>query len=62
MLINGKEYKVNINADRTYLGGVTKIYKDEGLILENNLYIPKTATWYYSKEKIVIEIKGENQI
>lgn len=62
VLINGKEYKLNINADRTYLGGVTKIYKDEGLILENKLYIPKTATWYYSKEKIVIEIKGENQI
>ena len=62
VLINGKEYKLNINADRTYLGGVTKIYKDEGLILENNLYISKLATWYYSKEKIVIEIKGENQI
>lgn len=60
VLINGKEYKLNINADRTYLGGVTKIYKDEGLILENNLYISKLATWYYSKEKIVIEIKGEN--
>lgn len=62
VIINGKEYKLNINADRTYLGGVTKIYKDEGLILENNLYISKLATWYYSKEKIVIEIKGENQI
>lgn len=60
VIINGKEYKLNINADRTYLGGVTKIYKDEGLILENNLYISKLATWYYSKEKIVIEIKGEN--
>ena len=60
VVINGKEYKLNINADRTYLGGVTKIYKDEGLILENNLYISKIATWYYSKEKIVIEIKGEN--
>ena len=60
VVINGKEYKLNINADRTYLGGVTKIYKDEGLILENNLYISKIATWYYSKEKIVIEIKVEN--
>lgn len=58
--INGKDYELNINAERTYLGGVTKLYKDEGLILENNLFKPKMAIWNYSKNKICVEIKGEN--
>lgn len=58
--VNDKNYILNINSDRTYLGGVTKLYKDEGLILENNLYKSKTAIWNYSKEKIIVEIKGEN--
>ncbi|MBQ4558176.1 MAG: restriction endonuclease [Clostridia bacterium] len=58
--INGKDYELNINAERTYLGGVTKLFKDEGLILENNLFKPKMAIWNYSKDKILVEIKGEN--
>lgn len=60
IIVNDKNYILNINSDRTYLGGVTKLYKDEGLILENNLYKSKTAIWNYSKEKIIVEIKGEN--
>lgn len=60
IIVNDKNYILNINSDRTYLGGVTKLYKDEGLILENNLYKSKTAIWNYSTEKIIIEIKGEN--
>ena len=58
--INNKDYELNINAERTYLGGVTKLYKEEGLILENNLYKPKMAIWNYSKNKICVEVKGEN--
>ena len=57
--INDKDYELNMNAERTYLGGVTKLYKEEGLILENNLYKPKMAMWNYSKDKICVEIKGE---
>ena len=57
--INDKDYELNMNAERTYLGGVTKLYKEEGLILENNLYKPKMAIWNYSKDKICVEIKGE---
>lgn len=60
IIVNDKNYILNINSDRTYLGGVTKLYKDEGLILENNLYKSKTAIWNYSKEKIIVEIKGED--
>ena len=61
ILINRKEYKLNINSDRSYLGGVTQLYKNEGLIKENNILIPKIATWYYSSpDNIVIEIKGVN--
>lgn len=59
LAINNKQYELNINAERTYLGGVTKIFKDEGLILENNVFVPKIATWHYSKEKTLVEIKGE---
>ena len=59
ILINRKEYKLNINSDRSYLGGVTQLYKNEGLIKENNVLIPKIATWYYSSpDNILIEIKG----
>ncbi len=57
--INNKEYTLNINADRTYLGGVTQLYKNEGLIINNNIYIPKIAVWNYSKDNIEIEIKSE---
>lgn len=59
--INERKYKLNINAERTYLGGVTQLYKNEGLIIDNNVFVPKKAIWHYSKEHIVIEIKGENE-
>lgn len=59
--VNGKNLTSNINADRTYLGtGIAQLYKNEGLIIENNVFIPKKAIWHYSKEKIDVEIKGEN--
>ena len=60
--VNGKKLTSNINADRTYLGtGIAQLYKNEGLIIENNVFIPKKAIWHYSKEKIDVEIKGENE-
>ena len=59
--VNSKQYKLNINAERTYLGGVTQLYKNEGLIIENNVFVPKKAIWHYFKENIKIEIKGENE-
>ena len=59
--VNSKQYKLNINAERTYLGGVTQLYKNEGLIIENNVFVPKKAIWHYSKENINIEIKGGNE-
>ena len=60
--VNGKNLTSNINADRTYLGtGIAQFYKNEGLIIENNVFVPKKAIWHYSKEKIDVEIKGENE-
>ena len=59
--VNERQYKLNINAERTYLGGVTQLYKNEGLIIENNVFVPKKAIWHFSKENINIEIKGENE-
>ncbi len=59
--VNGKSLTSNINADRTYLGtGITQLYKNEGLIIENNIFVPKLAVWHYSTERIDVEIKGEN--
>lgn len=60
VIINGQKYTLNINSERTYLGGVTNLYKKEGLIVDNNVFVPKTATWYYNDDCILIEIKGEN--
>ena len=59
--VNSRQYKLNINAERTYLGGATQLYKIEGLIIENNIFVPKKAIWHYSKENINIQIKGENE-
>lgn len=57
--INNKSYTLNINKDRTYLGGVTQIYKENGLISSDNVFVSKMSIWYYSKDKIVVEFKGE---
>jgi restriction system protein len=57
VIINSKSYSLNINAERNYLGGVTKIYKENGLITEENLFISKKAIWKYSKEKIAVIIE-----
>lgn len=55
--INGKQHFLNINSDRTYLGGVTQIYKDLGLITSDNIFISKLSVWRYNNEIISITIK-----
>ena len=54
---NNKTLTLSINADRTYVGGVTQLYKDLDLITKDNLFVSKTSIWYYSKDKIFVEIK-----
>ncbi|MCK9575555.1 MAG: restriction endonuclease [Clostridia bacterium] len=54
---NNKTLTLSINADRTYLGGVTQLYKDLELITKDNLFVSKTSVWYYAKDQIFVEIK-----
>lgn len=58
--INNKLYHLNINAERTYLGGVTQIYKNLGLIQEDNVYISKLSIWQIIDGKIIVDIKELN--
>ena len=48
---------LTIAKNRTYLAGVTELYKDSGLIAEDGSYNPCKAIWKYSEEKIEIVIK-----
>ena len=45
IVFNGKQYNLNIDKTRRYLGGVTEIYKQSGLINEDNIFISKQVKW-----------------
>lgn len=45
VIFNGSSYQLNIDKTRRYLGGVTEIYKQSGLINEDNIFISKQAKW-----------------
>lgn len=45
VIFNGNSYQLNIDKTRRYLGGVTEIYKQSGLINEDNIFISKQAKW-----------------
>lgn len=44
-VVNGQCYNLNMDKSQRYLGGVTEIYKQCGLINEENIYIAKQAKW-----------------
>ena len=56
LLINNKKIDLNLVKDRKCFSGVTKIYKELGLITENNIYNPKMAIWKYLDNKIEVTI------
>ena len=45
VIFNGSSYQLNIDKTRRYLGGVTEIYKQSGLINEDNIFISKQVKW-----------------
>lgn len=50
--------KYNIDANRRYLGGITRIYRKHGLLQQDNEVIPKKAKWSIDNQflvKIIIE-------
>lgn len=51
------EKELNIAKTRTYLGGVTDMYRKEGLITPDGAFVPKRALWKRYPDKIVIVIK-----
>ena len=57
VVFNGTSYQLNIDKTRRYLGGVTDIYKQSGLINEDNIFISKQANWKIVDDVIHITIK-----
>ena len=51
------EKELNIAKTRDYLGGVTELYRKNGLILDDGAFCPKKAIWKYCQDKIVVDIK-----
>lgn len=51
-----KEYK--IDAQRRYVGGIAKAYRDFGLRQPDGVFVPKKAIWYIESDgKFMIEFK-----
>mgnify|MGYP003292987927 CR=1 FL=1 len=57
VVFNGTSYQLNIDKTRRYLGGVTDIYKQSGLINEDNIFISKQAKWKLVDNVIHITIE-----
>ncbi|MBQ3571724.1 MAG: restriction endonuclease, partial [Clostridia bacterium] len=57
VVFNGSTYQLNIDKTRRYLGGVTDIYKQSGLINEDNIFISKQAKWKLVDNVIHITIE-----
>lgn len=57
VVFNGNSYQLNIDKTRRYLGGVTDIYKQSGLINEDNIFISKQAKWKIVDDVIHITIE-----
>ena len=57
VVFNGSTYQLNIDKTRRYLGGVTEIYKQSGLINEDNIFISKQAKWKIIDDVIHITIE-----
>ena len=51
------EKELNISKTRGYLGGVTELFRKNGLILDDGAFSPKKAIWKYYPDKIVVDIK-----
>ena len=57
VVIKGQRYNLNMDKSQRYLGGVTEIYKQCGLINEENIYISKQAKWKMTDGLIYITIE-----
>ena len=55
--INGKFKKLNLDKSHRYIGGVTQIYKDCGLINDDNSFVQKKSKWNIKNDKLIIVIE-----
>ena len=55
--INGQLHTLNLNSSHRYIGGITKIYKDCGLINSENIFIQKKSRWKIQDGKFVVIIE-----
>lgn len=55
--INGQAQTLNIDKSHRYLGGITQIYKDCGLINDENQFIQKQSKWKIIDDNIIITIE-----
>lgn len=53
---NNKEYKFNINRGRNYFSGVTKFFKEFGLLSDEGVITPLQSKWFYDKENEVVKL------
>lgn len=55
---NGAYKKYNIDAQRRYVGGISKAYREFGLRQPDNVFVSKKAVWYIEEDdKYTIEFK-----
>lgn len=55
--INGQVKTLNLDKSHRYFGGITQIYKDCGLINQENAFVQKQSKWKIVDGTIVIDIE-----
>ncbi len=55
--INGQFQTLNLDKSHRYIGGVTQIYKDCGLINDDNSFVQKKSKWKIKDDKLIVNIE-----
>ena len=55
--INGQLQTLNLDKSHRYIGGVTQIYKNCGLINDDNSFIQKKSKWKIKNDKLIVVIE-----
>ena len=55
--INGQLQILNLDKSHRYIGGITQIYKDCGLINDDNSFVQKKSKWKIKDDKLIVNIE-----
>ena len=55
--INGQMQTLNLDKSHKYIGGITQIYRDCGLINDDNLFVQKKSKWKIENDKFIVVIE-----